>query len=64
MGFKATVMNIIGKIGNAGKVMTSKRVYATAGTMYLLSIVKSPVAMICTTLVAITYIICESLKKS
>lgn len=64
MDFKSVVTSIMTKVGNAGKVMTSKRVYATAGAMYMMSIVKEPVAMVCTTLIAITYIVCESLKKS
>jgi len=55
---------ILAKIGNAAKALTSKRVYATAAGMLLMSIVESPVAMICTTVIACVYIICETKNKS
>ena len=64
MALPALVVNMVTKLGNAGKVLTSKRVYATAGCMFMMEAVESPVSMLCITAVAITYIICETLKKS
>lgn len=55
---------ILAKLGNAAKALTSKRVYATAGGMLMMSVVESPTATVCVTIIACVYIICETKNKS
>jgi hypothetical protein len=52
------------QLKNIGKLLTSKRVLTGAGSAIVLAFLKTPLAMICITVIAVTYLICETVRKS
>ena len=63
---------MLDSLKNIGKIFTSKRIYVTAGTMLLNAVIKTVnmdtitkcVFMCCITAIAISYIVCETIRKS
>lgn len=51
------------RMQNIKSFLTSKRVYALVGGIVMLKFLSEPVSLVCATVIACTYLICETVRK-